>query len=136
MKKDDAESVSFNDCQFFIDQKFYYAGSCARWFFEYKLTMFPKIVDEFIDQVLSYESFYKKDCGPATSVAVYHLRSSFRAGEKRGIVCEYAAVRVFFKVQLAQVRQFLSRPEVKSFEGWVGKLEFLVNLCTAAECDD
>ena len=93
-------------------------------------------MDDFIEQVESYKSFY---FGRATSVAVHHLQSIFCAGKKRGIVSKYAAIRLFFRVQLQQVQQFLSCPDIKknpAFEGWVRELEFLVNLRAAAEYDD
>ena len=138
LKEDDAETVSFSNREYLIDRKFYYAGSCAHWFFSFKLNRFPEVVDEAINRVESYESFYKGDCGPATNATVHHLQSVFSAGKKHGIVSEYAAVTLFFKVQLTQVRQFLSCPDVKknpAFEGWVRELEFLVHLRTTAGCE-
>ena len=132
--KIDDKDCAFDIRESFISQKFYYAGSCARWFFGFDFQKLLNHLDKCIMKVSSYDTFYQKDAGYNAPSAVYHLLSIFH-GHRVGIVSEYVAVQVFYKVSLKQVQSFLFCDDVKrnpAFEGWVRELEFLVNLRIAA----
>lgn len=84
-----------------IANKFFVAGSCARWFFGTDTKIVTKEVDDSIKSIHDVEKFVKKMTGSKANNSVNHLISHF--GETDALVSEYAVRVLTIKCELAFV---------------------------------
>ena len=112
-----------DDC---ILSKYFYAGGCARWMFEFNMESFQMDFDSHFDKVSNFKDVYVQGGGDQQANAVNHLRGlTINHGEKKYFfISQYATRRLSSKCD--NVRQFIIDGYSKadqtgnpSFRGWI-----------------
>ena len=112
-----------DDC---ILSKYFYAGGCARWMFEFNMERFQKDFESHFQKVDNFKDVYVQGGGDQKADAVNHLRGlTIRHNEKNYFfISQYATRRLSSKCDNA--RQFIIDGYNKadqtgnpSFRGWI-----------------
>lgn len=103
--------------------KYYYAGSSARWFFGVTIKGAIHDLKEYLHTIANFDAYVINLPGHKSHVAVNHVLSSSSV-----IVSEFATRYLALKCSFAVVEAFLRQPAVRknpAFKGWVLELAFL-----------
>ena len=115
-----------------IQEKFFLAGSCARWFFGLNIDATTKDINHHISHVSNYKNVLSGLQGQKCEQHIHHLCSSFESVEgRKGIVSKYAAKKMLLRCELELAKGLLRHYSVQKnpvFHGWVVELMFLVKL--------
>jgi len=113
--------------------KYYFAGGCARWMFEFSFNTFRMDFDQHLEQVWNY-NYVLRGGGNETVVAVNHLRSLTMVQEGDILTKKYFFISQYVVEELAKKchnkRKFLiesykvaAATKNPAFEGWIFKLD-------------
>ena len=119
----------------FLEDKFFLAGHCARWFFSLDYERAIDALDYHLMRVKNCADYVKDLIGNRSEESINHLLSSF-GSTCSCIVSEYAVRFITLKCHNGIISAFLMQPAVKknpSFQGWVVELAFLERLRTEEE---
>lgn len=121
-----------------INNKFFLAGHCARWFFGMTFKDATEEIDAFIESVSNIKDLIEQIVGPKSNQSVNHLCSSFLNKNRYDdvLVSEYVVRRLMSICSIKVIKALFNCKAVRnnpSFSGWLVELEFLVSL--RVQCD-
>jgi hypothetical protein len=109
-----------------ITEKFFYAGSCARWFFSMSYDEAIADINSSLNRVSNYEDVLSGLMVRKNRDQVHHLLATF--SKKYGIVSEYVARKMLFSCELETASLFLKHNNVRTLCGCLVELIFLFTL--------
>jgi hypothetical protein len=122
--------------------KYYFAGGCARWMFEFDYSAWKDDFDRHFQKVLNYEQLYSSAGGDNTLVAVNHLRGvtlvTIEGNIKKAFffISQYTAVTLAEKCDdqrafLIKSYKWADETQNPAYKGWIFEFDFDYQLQSA-----
>jgi hypothetical protein len=122
--------------------KYYFAGGCARWMFEFDYSTWKNDFDRHFEKVPNYEQLFASACGENTLVAVNHLRGvtlvTTEEYTKKAFffISQYTAVTLGEKCddrRVFLIKSYKQADETQNpaYKGWIFEFDFDYQLQSA-----
>jgi len=127
------ESVTEEEINDLIEQKYFYAGGSARWMFTMNVPALKRVIQDHIERVTNFEEVYNGFHGlrcPTTNHLVISLRDGSSTGMemRRNFVSKYVAGMLFenCKVNAFELAYSLARENKNpSVRGWIQEFDLI-----------
>ena len=126
-------SMTSDDIDRIIEQKYFYAGASARWMFATRFERLRQIIARNLDRVPNFETFFQGLCGLRSAdtnhlVTVFTDASSSSESRNRNFVSKYVGARLFqtFKTRSFSLAYSLAAENKNpAFRGWIHEFDLV-----------